>query len=44
VSELSLDYDEGHALARHLDGVCVAQLVWSRTSRPPTDRVRRMSP
>ena len=32
VSELSLDYDERHALARHLDGVRVAQLVWSEAS------------
>jgi hypothetical protein len=29
VAELALNDDEGHAFASHLDGVGVAQLVWS---------------
>src|SRR5215207_1593834 len=32
VTELALDDDDRHALARHLDGVRVAQLVWREAS------------
>jgi hypothetical protein len=32
VAELALDDDQRHALAGHLDGVRVAQLVWRKAS------------
>ncbi len=36
MSELALDDEQGHALARHLDGVRVAQLM--RRKAPPHTR------
>ena len=40
MAELALDYVQRHALAGHLDGVGVAELVWREAPAHPGRRVR----